>query len=375
MEDLLASYGLTRQPEPEQPDQIRSLFSKYFENDYISKAEEAKRKRDELLAAYKGSLAGQAQVPLDEPSKAERYFRLTQALLDPGKTGHFYESLGNVARTSADIEKERRTARRQQAMDALKAASASQQLDIEAAGADIDLYSKLAEKGETTRGNIMQELIKQSMKPREAQSPAGKQAMDEGLVPGTPAFHKRVAAIAQASGDAAEARLNMAMANATLAQARFERQGTEMSSKEIDLMTSTEGTIRSADTSEQLLLQALELNEIAYGTNPADLAARAVAERTNPTNPKVVATRDLENILQQRALEQLKITFPGAISDAERQAMMQLQGIEAKSKEERKRIINRALEAVRKRREYEQGNIKKIQSGFYRYRSSPEATE
>ena len=107
MEDLLASYGLSRGPtapeeKKEDEDQITSLFSKYFgADDYMSKAEETKKKRDELIAAYKGSLAGAAQVQMDEPSQAERYFRLTQALLNPGKTGNFYEAMGNVAERGA----------------------------------------------------------------------------------------------------------------------------------------------------------------------------------------------------------------------------------------------------------------------------------
>lgn len=354
---------------PEGDQGIESLFAKYFAaDDYMAKAEAAQKKRDELLAAYKGTLAGAAQVPVDEPTQAERYYRLAQALLTPGQTGSFYESLGSVAKVSGEMEKEKRLARREQVLAALKAASTGQQLDIEAAGADIDLYTKLAEKSAATQGDIMKELVKQSMKPKEAQSPAGKQAMDEGLVPGTPDFHKRVAEIARASGDAAEARLNVALSNAALAQARFERSGTEMSSKEVDLMTSTENIINATMDSEALLNQALQLNEVAYGTSPGDLVARATAEASNPDSPKVVATRDLENILQQRALEQLKITFVGAISNEERRALMDLQGIEAKSKEERKRIISRALDLVLKRRAREEARIKKIQSGFYRYR-------
>lgn len=354
---------------PAEDQGIESLFAKYFaSDDYMSKAEEAKKKRDELLAAYKGSLAGAAQMPIDEPTQAERYYRIAQALLTPGKTGSFYESLGQVSQVAGEMEKEQRLARRQQALDALKAATTGQQLDIEAAGQDIDLYTKLAEKSAATQGDIMKELVKQSMKPKEAQSPAGKQAMDEGLTPGTPDFHKRVAEIARASGDVAEARLQMAMANAALSQARFERAGTEMSSKEVDLLTSTENIVNATIDSEALLNQALKLNDLAYGTSAADVVARKLAEESSPDSPKVVATRDLENILQQRALEQLKVTFVGAISNEERRALMDLQGIEAKSKEERKRIISRALDLVLKRRTREEERIKKIQSGFYRYR-------
>lgn len=352
---------------------LDALFSKYFgQDDYMSKAEAAKKKRDELLAAYKGTLAGGAQIPIDEPSQAERYYRLAQALLTPGKTGHFYESLGNVAQVSGEMEKEKRLARREQALASLKAAGAGQQLDIEAAGQDIDLYTKLAEQSAATQGDIMKELIKQSLKPKEAQSPAGKQCMDKGLVPGTTAFHTCVAETAQASGDVAEARLNMALANAALREAEFTRKGTEMSSTEVKLLTDTENAINATIDGEQLLNQALELNKVAYGTSPADITARKFAENADPDNPKVVATRDLENLLKERALSQLKITFAGAISDAETRILLDLQGIEAKSTEERRRIISRALDLVLKRRKREEDRIKKIRSGFYRYRPGGE---
>ena len=376
MEDLLASYGLSRgptapEPKKEDEDQITSLFSKYFgADDYMSKAEEAKKKRDELIAAYKGSLAGAAQVQMDEPSQAERYFRLTQALLNPGKTGNFYEAMGNVAQVSSEMEKEKRLARRQQALDALKAATTGQQLDIEAAGADIDLYTKLAEKSAATQGDIMKELVKQSMKPKEAQSPAGKQAMDEGLTPGTPDFHKRVAAIAQASGDAAEARLNVALANAALSQARFERTGREMGQGEIRLLSETEDALFAKQESKGLLTEALALNPDTYDASIPDTLARMAAEGFKPDHPKVVNTRNLENILTTQLLSTLKATFGAAPTEGERKVLEEIQGIGAKSKKEREAIIKRALSLVELRIKKDESRLKSIREGQYRYRTA-----
>lgn len=376
MEDLLASYGLSRgpsapEPKKEDEDQITSLFSKYFgADDYMSKAEAAKKKRDDLIAAYKGSLAGAAQVQMDEPSQAERYFRLTQALLTPGKTGHFYESLGNVAQVSGEMEKEKRLARRQQALDALKAATAGQQLDIEAAGADIDLYQKLAEQSASTQGDIMKELVKQSMKPKEAQSPAGKQAMDEGLTPGTPQFHKRVAAIAQASGDAAEARLNVALANAALSQARFERTGREMGQGEIRLLSETEDALFAKQESKGLLTEALALNPDTYDASISDSLARFAAEGFSPDSPRVVNTRNLENILTTQLLSTLKATFGAAPTEGERKVLEEIQGIGAKSKKEREAIIKRALNLVDLRIKKDESRLQSIREGQYRYRTA-----
>lgn len=355
----------------ERPDQIESLFSKYFgQDDYMSKAEEAKKKRDELLAAYKGTLAGSAQITDAEPSQSERYFRLAQALLTPGKTGDFYESLGNVAQVSGEMEKEKRLARRQQALDALKAAGAGQQLDIEAAGQDIDLYTKLAEQSAATQGDIMKELVKQSIKPKEAQSPAGKQAMDEGLTPGTPQFHNRVAEIARASGDAAEARLNVALANAALTQARFERTGREMGQGEIRLLSETEDALFAKQESKGLLTEALALNPDTYDSSIADSLARMAAEGMQPDSPKVVNTRNLENILTTQLLSTLKATFGAAPTEGERKVLEEIQGIGAKSKREREAIIKRALSLVDLRIKKDEARLKGIREGQYRYRTA-----
>ena len=54
----------------------------------------------------------------------------------------------------------------------------------------------------------------------------------------------------------------------------------------------------------------------------------------------------LRNILSSEALQKLKATFGGQISDGERQALADLSGVTARSKEERKRIINKAIEVL-----------------------------
>jgi hypothetical protein len=380
MEDLLAAYGIKKPDEPVAParpatptDSLSTLFGKYFgEDEYMTKAQEAKKKRDELLAAYKGALAGTAQIGEAEPSQAERYFRLTQALLNPGRTGHFYEAMGNVSQVAAEMEKEKRLARRDQAMKALEAGKAGLQLDIEAAGSDIDLYTKLAEKAESTRGNILQELAKQSIKPKEAQSPAGKQAMDEGLTPGTADFHKRVAALAEKQGDAAEARLNVALANAALSQARFERTGTEMGASETRLLSETEDNLFAKKESKMLLTEALRLNPYTYDSSIADTLARFTAEGFAPESEKVVNTRDLENILTQQLLSSLRSTFGAAPTEGERKVLEELQGIESKSKKERERILARAMSMADARIKKDEDRIGAIRSGAYRYRTTQE---
>lgn len=372
MEDLLAAYGLTNEPDEEKPQRITSLFSKYFDNDYQQEVLDAKKKRDELIAARKASLAGAAQIKSGGPSQAERYFRLTQALLDPGQSGQLYETMGNVSRVSAEFEKENRLARQQQEARALEAAAASQELDLEAATSDLDFYSKLAEKGVSTQADIAKEMIKQGMKPKEAQSSAGKQAIDEGLTPGTPEFHKRVAAIASQSGEAAEARLNMALANAALAQTKFERSQMEFSPFEQKVLGEESDALFSRQEAVGMLTEALSLNDLAYDTSPSDIIAYNTALLASPGSPKVIATNELNNILKTQMLAVLKSTFGAAPTEGERAILEQVQGIDAKSKTERRRIIERAVRLAEARIKQSQSKIDDIQGGKFRFRTGAE---
>lgn len=361
-------------PPEDERDSLEAMLLKYMQpgdDPYLKKAEEAKKRRDEIITAYKGTLAGGAQVGDQEPSKAERYFRLAQAFLNPGKTGHFYESMGNAAEVAGKIEEEKRIARRQQALDALKATSAGQKLDIDAASQDIDLYSNLAEREAINRGQIQRQMIESVTKPTEPASAAGKQAKDEGFTPGTPDFHKRVAQIAEASGDAQEARLNNALAQTALAQSRFERSGTEMSQTEARLLSETEDTLFSKQESKALLAQALALNPDTYDSSISDTLARFAAEGFAPDSLKVVNTRDLENILKTQLLTSLKATFGAAPTEGERAVLADLQGIDAKSRTERERIMKRAALLVDKRIEKDLNRLKSIREGQYRYRSTP----
>ena len=51
----------------------------------------------------------------------------------------------------------------------------------------------------------------------------------------------------------------------------------------------------------------------------------------------------MKNILSAEALQKLKATFGGQISDGERDALAELSGVTARSTKERERIINNAI--------------------------------
>ena len=78
---------------------------------------------------------------------------------------------------------------------------------------------------------VATELLKDFIKSGEPQSTAGKQALDEGLKPGTPEYQKRVEVIGNLNVEARLAQINASLAgmnaqaaNLMLAQNKFENQ-------------------------------------------------------------------------------------------------------------------------------------------------------
>jgi hypothetical protein len=81
--------------------------------------------------------------------------------------------------------------------------------------------------------------------------------------------------------------------------------------------------------------------------------------------PKVVNTRRIENLLGEQALGRLKTTFGAAPTEGERKILMDLQGIGAKSLEEREEIMLRLYDVLDQRRERELRRLQEITSGQY----------
>lgn len=373
--DLLTHYPDDEEPTPGTPiaaptvRPMSDLVSQYLsaEDPYAAKLESALGRRKQSVESLK-SLYEKAleEQPSAEPSKAELYFKLAQAFLDPGKTGAFTESLGRAGGIGAEYMKEQRLARRQGAADRLKAQTGLTELEAEAAGEEADVYQKLSERGITERAKLVDAIRKSG----EPESSAGKQAADEGFKPGTSEFQARVKEIARQASEASEARVGALMANLDLARSREGRMTETMSPTEIKLLIDTEDIIRTQDSAIGQLEQALQYSSLAFNNTASEQAQYALTAERDPDNPRVVATRNLQNILSAQSMSQLKALFGGqGITDSERKALDALQGADAKSQKERDLIIQRGIEAARSRRKYNANRLEKIRSGGYRYRS------
>lgn len=139
----------------------------------IGNLEKAREKKRAILDRAIENL--QARLPKPNGPSAEEYFRLAQAFGQPTKAGSFGETIANVAGASAEA-----LGKRKEQENTLQ----DLMLKYELSGADLDQA-------------YLKDLLSVQKEIGGAQSSYGKVAKDEGLIPGTPQFAKRVKELAQ----------------------------------------------------------------------------------------------------------------------------------------------------------------------------------
>ena len=323
----------------------------------------------------------------NKPSKAEMYFRLAAAFGTPTKTGNFFESLAEVNKSMAEQAKETRLAGKAGQALKLQLGLEGAKAGIAAAREDVTALRALTSEEMKEKAAVQRELIKEYFKSGEAQSTFGKQAQDEGLIPGTAKYQARVIALsdealrrmtagadaAAASAQASLAAIGRADAAEKLAREKFDAakaktkaDAAKLSQPELKLKIETEDMIGTTQQAMDNLRRAYALNPTTFDNSLPDLAQRKILEAAGSKDPKVIATRELENILEKAALSALKATFPGAISDGERKALMNTVGLGSKSIEERKLIMESGYEALKSVSERAKKRLKLINEGLYR---------
>jgi hypothetical protein len=354
---------------------IQALLASYGPKDsaYDKELTTARAAAKAETDAFARMLTSAMNSPEDaQSSKAEMYFRLAAAFGAPTKTGQFSENLGMVGKELGEYAKGKRATTQQKLALALEA----QKMKMTSSKEDLNTLRALAGKEMDDKRAIATELIKDYIKSGEPQSAAGKQALDEGLIAGTPAYQKRVAEIGNLNVEGKMAQISAALANVSTAQAtlalnqeKFQNQKNQqakLTGPEVKLKTETEDTLAQTDSALGILKQAYALNPNTFDTSISDMAQRKALEVTNSKHPKVVATREQENLLEKAALAQLKSTFPGAISNDERKALQDVQGLGAKSIEERGRIMKNAYKALQSVRARHAKRLVDINQGVYR---------
>jgi len=388
--------------------QLQALLNKYLEQTEKSATDKQAlldQARERIMARSAG------------PDSAEMAFRIAAALGKPTRTGGFGETLGNVAETTSEGLSQRRKAMQELEDLNLKYQLASADVKGESQKAQIGALSALARstpKDRLTEMEKLQEVIEDpkssdgakknaqarisylttrgggtseidrivaaindpntpaaSKRAYEArlrkltyiapeakaerdkdkpQSPAGKLALDEGLVPGTPEYQKRVKQLAG------------------------EGKGVNLSATEQKELFEAEDVVNGAKSIILNLNQAKQLSPKAYEGMGA--GARRTVARNIPGvggSEGVTATTELETLVGQNALDQLKAIFGGAPTEGERKILLDLQGSLSMSDPERQKLYDRAIKAAARRLEQNQAKMKRIREGAYSRQSAPEA--
>ena len=174
------------------------------------------------------------------------------------------------------------------------------------------------------------------------QSPAGKLAKDEGLVPGTPEYQARVKALAG------------------------EGKGMTLSAQEQKELFEAEDIVNASRSVLLNLSKAKEINNKAYSGFAA--GARRTIDRNIPgvsESEGVTATTEIENLVLSNGLDQLKAIFGGAPTEGERKILLDIQGSINMSPKEREKIWDRAMQAAARRMKSSQEKMDKIRKGAY----------
>lgn len=386
-----APTALPVQPEPETLPEVtvtaaaeprlgvEDLIKKYYgepSNTYAEELAAARKAAKAESDRFTQMITGMMEAGSQQPSKAELYFNLMSAFGEPTRTGHFSESLGKVGKVVGEYQKDIRAAKNADIALRKQLALEAQKIKMQGAKEELSTLRGLAGEEMKDKRTIASEMIKQYIKSGQPESSAGKQAKDEGLTPGTPEYQKRVKEIAdtniekQLTGiNTALAGMSVQQANLALAQQKFgyqKEQAAKLTPAEVKMKTEAEDNLTNMDQALKDLSQAYKLNPNTFDSSLVDVAQQKLLESFGSKDPKVLATRTQANLLGKQGIAKLRASFGGNPTEGERKILLDLEGIGAKSKEERAVIMRNAYAALKARRERENKRLNEINQGLYR---------
>jgi len=138
--------------------------------------------------------------------------------------------------------------------------------------------------------------------------------------------------------------------------------------KELDMKLEEENTVASLEQALKELDEARQLNAKAFDNSLGDRFQRTVLENTKSNDPKVVATRVLEQKLKSQMIATSAEKMKGVLSDSDIKLLMSVQGLDSKSREERALIIGSAIEALKRGYELKKKRLEDIKTGKFRER-------
>lgn len=325
---------------------------------------------------FEQMLMSMAQQQRPAPDKAELYFRLAAAFGSPTKTGHFAESLGAVGREMGAYQQEqRKTAREDEAL--------RRQLGLEIAKSRVgaareDVASLRGLAGEEMKDR--RALLMEYLRSGRPQSDAGKAALDKGLKQGTPEFAQFVDRyiddkirtgnlFKEAMVTISQGNLQVAQAGLGIKQEEAARKTVEaqrLSPPELRLRSETEDALRTAESAARDLRRALEINPNTFDTTIMDATRRTLLEQSGSKDPKIANTREQENLLKSAMISSAAEKMKGVLSDSDIKLLQSVAGLDSKSIEVRRRILENAVKSLENAQQAQKKRLNDIVAGRYR---------
>jgi hypothetical protein len=346
---------------------LAELMNQYARpsTDYARELGEARRRSQSETEAFSNMIQQMSQRGESPTSRAEMYFRLASAFGSPTRTGMFTENLALAGKEMGEFAKGRRAEEAERRGLSLKA----QELRMTGAREDLATTRALAGQEAAERRAINSKIVEAYVRSGEPQSAAGKAAVDEGLRPGTPEYQARVQQLTDLNVSRMQELINTQQENVRLRNEASQ----QLSAAEMNVLNDAMQNVSTARDNLASLRQALALNPNTAPSNLTQGTLNAVRRSLGSTSPTVVNTDELVNILSRLSLNSLKETFPGAISNDERRALQEVQGINAQNLESRRRIIERAIASLETMIPRTEARIAEIRSGAFGRRTPQEA--
>jgi len=300
-------------------------------------------------SAYDEQLLKMIENTQQGPDKAELWFNLASALSAPTKTGTFGESLGLAAKEFGKFSKDTRASKRSaQALQLKMAASKLAKIDNRLNKVK-DLSYKDAEKLRAEKLQLFKILSESGIKGQELAIKLAKLNLDKQK------FLKDIASPKTEIGKMLKDMNPNIKIGSTEWYNRYEEERARKAGLDNKMPTylgkkvgDLNDQVKTAQASLIQLGLAEKLIPLSYDSSPMDLIAFNATKKTNPSDERVRATIELNRILSGEALQKLKATFGGQISDGEREALEQLSGAKSLSREDRAKVIETSIKALKR---------------------------
>jgi hypothetical protein len=336
------------------------------ESAYAEELKAARAKATNEADAFKTMLEASLTNPEDaKASKAEMYFRLAAAFGSPTRTGGFGENLSLASKELADYSKGKRESARSNLATRMKL----QEMRMGAAKEDLNTLRTLSAEEMKDQRALKQSMIKEYIESGKPQSAAGKQALDEGYKAGTPEFQARVRELAALDVQRETTQLQVLLENLNINKRRDEREekkGEKLTPQELTLKRETEDSLASLNSALDLISKAYTLNPNTFDNSLVDQGRRTALEIAGAKDPKLINTRNLENLLKSQMITSAAEKMKGVLSDSDIKLLLDIQGLDAKSVEERAEILRSAYSVLKSGRTRLQRRLQDVSSGAYR---------